>query len=739
MTRAAPSTGDAPARGVGRRPRRGAERVALGLGASIVLTAVLTALLWGVFGAFAVRRFVVLDLEFAAARAPAPGETWSLEWRDEATGRGSGVWLDPPAASARSTLTRVRQRLPSTYGVDTLTLRWRGAPSTEVRIARLEAWSETFDRRREIALSDAAIGGGGVAGPGAGAGVQSFRTGASDGAISWRRVGPASWAGAHALGWSLVAASIVAGAWLAWGLTPPVTRVAEWMGGRIARSLPGRTLAKAPWRAIAIVAAVGAPLWMTLWAPMLIFADGTAYILQAATTLATGSLDHLDGWRLPGYQFLIIPFLASMRDYAVGVGWAQAALGAATAWLAFAILRPRLPRPWPHAAMLLVALDPAGLLLQRCILAETLGTFLLMLGAWLFAVGAPWVAGPGRPWRWTVARGAALGVVCAVAAYARGNLQLLVPAFGAGIAITAWAAGARLRGLVPAAACVAVAAGCLAPLVARNARVFGVPSVAVGSNFARGLFGWQNGTTDPNQTAALSDAEHRALRAREARGMSDWDFHWWLATTGTIPTPPGTHPWTAIDRRAAVINAESLARAPERFAENAGLGVLSLLGWPVQTPSYSQGGTTFMASAFRGIPDESMTTNFIYERGPFTPGQLSLFDRTTRPIAHLRDSPNAAVFDRLWAAARLLRPFVAALFLLTIFRLARERDWPLLTLAGLVVGNAVAIAALTLATEDRFGMVHWPLMTTIAVYGAGRIFSCRDAAPPRPHAASAGG
>jgi hypothetical protein len=629
-------------------------------------------------------------------RGPGPA---NLRW---AGARNNGVWLDPADyadkadAAHGDTMLRVHQRLPS-YALDRIEIAPAndqtavvvGPATLQVRFFR----GVLFKKSLEAATLERAVV------------LPAQPSLARD-----------CWPGALASGLAALGLLVLVGA-------------ALWACARLESRLPPGTDRREPrWLLLSCIAVcILAPLLMALWAPMLLLADSSAYLRFSFESLRDGSLDHFDGWRLPGYPLILMPFLRFFTDHASAVGVLHALLGAANALLVLAILRPRLRPPWPHLAAALVAIDPVLLGWQRVLMPETFTAFLILVAAWLFlrAAGEPNERAP-RSARSALILGACLGLVAGYACAVRANLQLL-PAIV--IPALLWQ-GWRLRRRAPilsAVSCALVAALVVLPLVLSNRHYFNRPRLVVGAGFVRSLFSWDNGTTDWNQSGSLSFEEFSRLREwlRTSR-PNDWQVSWFFENTATIPVPAGAAPFVARDIRCAAVTDEAFARRGPEFSDNLGRGAAAMLGLPIDRPHYARASTNGLFAQLKGERSPRTPTNFDYPMEFLEPAMQTVMQRSTRDITWTTSSPIAHAFGPWFDAWWFFRPVMGVALLAAALRLAAARDRAMGALAALVLANIVMVPFLTCSAEVRYAAPFYPLLALVVFYG---LF--RPPAPPK--------
>lgn len=573
----------------------------------------------------------------------------------------------------------------------------------------------------------------------------------------WRAVGWRGMLFSGALGSGLAAATlllIAVGRWLDGLLTrfPPVSR-----GTRDAPPLPSTSRRHSPWELVmactALALCIAAPLWMLAWSPVFMVADSTAYLWFAHTAAATHSIVHFDGWRLPGYGLLLAPLITRFEDFAPAVGVVQCVMAIATNLLVFDMLRGRV-RLWAACVLTtLVACDPMLLAWQRFMLAETPSTFCIALAAWAFlSLAMPRSSTTclqkdrrHRSFFRPVCYALILGLACAAACWFRGNNLILPTLLIPGLAMCVWAArhakagreAIFAGGLAPLIAGVLVVAS-LVPLVLINHRTYSRYAFAIGNNFNRAIFSWQNGTTDWNQCGTFSLEEFREFRAMLRRApMNEWDVMGWVGNTTTIPVPPTAPQWLAMDLRSRAFVDEAFARDSSTFTERQRQAALGLLGVPVTEPMYALAGPPGMFAQLRGRQNPHTTTTYDFRLDIFPPDIVALIQRGIRDATPLQSSASARIYRAWFDPWMRWRWVLGGLFLIGLVRLLCARPyawgWPGAALGLVALANTIAVPVLTYAAEYRYASPFYPLVAV--TIGLGLVKAARGTDDP-PAAAS---
>jgi hypothetical protein len=649
------------------------------------------------------------------------GPVWVMDWGPARGAERNGHWIDlghgkgvAPGGVIADPQTPVLRVRIANYDISDVGLRWVGGPAG-AKVTVSEAFVDDSIlgvQVRRTRLSEVRVEGAGVEGP-----LKlpvSLGANEGDGGVYFACSGPAWWYQVPVL----VVSGIAMG--IAWALIVLLVLVAKWMDTVAARLSFGGGEGRGGrvgWAIAALVTGIGIPIWLTTWAPMLISGDSTAYILHAYLVHENGNFNHFDGWRLPGYAVLILPFFAWMSNYAAGVAWAQMFMGMLSPLLAWGMLRGRVAHPWPYVAAILVAVDPGLFIWQRTLLTEAQVTLFVMLSAYLFLGCVDRVrGGRGSAWVWAVGLALALAAGC----YTRPNIQV----FGvlgplALAAITVLCVGWRRLG--PAAVCAGVFAGCMAPIVVFNAKHFDTPAVTVGSDWNREVWGWENGVMDWNQSGFFTYKQFAEVRAKcEAQRFSWWDLpqhsHKWDAP----PAPAGLAEWAQIDYRCGLLWRESAARRADGYVNLIPRAIASMFGWPAATPAYFHGDPYFLSGSLMGDDSHSSKygdTNYLIDIKAFPKKAQGIFERAMVPIGDVSKSPQAGVVRWWYNAWLFVRPGIAALMLLAIVRLVRVRELGMAALGVILIAHMVAVPVMVFTGSDRYAMPWYGVMTVVVVAG----------------------
>ncbi|MDX2131896.1 MAG: hypothetical protein SFY69_07585 [Planctomycetota bacterium] len=470
-------------------------------------------------------------------------------------------------------------------------------------------------------------------------------------------------------------------------------------------------------RLLTLGVVVGVPVWMHAWAPMIHSGDGTAYVLFVRWLLETGTFDHYDGWRLPGYAILILPFVAWSNDFSIGLGFAQTGIAITSSLLAWGIARRRLSPALSSLAAILVACDPALIVWQRSLLTEQLTIFWIMLGGFLFVHTADRVA-RRAPLARTIALAALLGLALAGGCLTRPNLQVFAAIAPLCLGLLALRARSP-RMLLGAVSCAAAMLVALAPMLSLTHRLYGRWSLTIGSDWNRAIWTWENTLFDWNQSGTLSFEQFDDVRAR-CRGttFASWDFLDLCHAWGVPEVPTHGHPLIVRDARCRLLWQETFVRRADRMGTVTAKAVLSQLGVRFRHPPYFAGDPGFLSDAFIGrTPHVIGGTNWKDHIVRFSPPEQAIFNPTVRPLNDLHRSPHARALGAVYDAAEAGRPVVTILLFVGLLRLVRRADWTFVFLGGVFLAHALAVPLMVFTGNLRYTMPWYGLVTVVALVG----------------------
>lgn len=515
---------------------------------------------------------------------------------------------------------------------------------------------------------------------------------------------------------------------------------------------------------LAFAVVIAAHVWMSWWAPLVYCPDSVDYMSGAIDWAeGRGSLARFDRFRLPGYPFFagVVWKMAPGAAFNAALGSVQCALGIGTAALAWLVARRFLPRGWATVVLLAVGTNPILLAWERFAMSETLSVFLATLAVWMtveITRGAwgekkeTWVReqrgrglaplgsdGKESLRARAVVLAVAIGLTAAAGAWVRGNLQLLIPACPALIAVVMWTRVGWWRAGVLAG--VAFVAGVLplVPRVVQHQRDHGMAGFTLGSSFSHYLLGEPNGVIELNQSGVLEFEEWRTLRDDRLGGKTnEWGMIGRIMGSKRLAAEQGVKGFGAEEAKYRVIAEESFARLGDRRGQLACDAFLNVLGlWP-----WDQEGLRDLANEPMGVGmypwrarigfrenevwtrplrgvDVTRGTNFFTDEAHAAKhgeGGAALNRYCRRTIATEVRVAEAKVFDDWFRGDRLVRPIFAGLCVLgMVFALAR-REWGMAWVAGLVMAHAAALAWIMLAGLDRYGVVMEPMLRIGAVY-----------------------
>ena len=499
-------------------------------------------------------------------------------------------------------------------------------------------------------------------------------------------------------------------------------------------------LLRAPWQAfgryhtwvvIGFTLIVVVRVWLTLWAPVLVSYDGIQYISNAQRLLDTGSTDHFghNGFRMPGYSFLIAPLLLGFHDFGTALLVFQALLGLLIAWCCYDMLKAWLPPPWPLVGLLYVGLDPVLLTYEHFALTECVSTAFVVLASWLVVrrLGDPSRGqGPIR----IILGGVLLGLICGASAYVRSSLQVLLVVVPVALLLMGWRRGQRKRALVAASVTAAAAVLCVVPWIIRNQRVLGRLEFAPYGEVQKLASLWDADALDFNQTPAYTHEEWKEIRGM---GYFGHVFAVELLKRFELDESRGLTVWPSFEVKSRFLDRESLARHPVHAIHGGIVAFCNQIGLWNKLRQHSGRENIFWSRILRG--DELSATNLIdglYKVDGFGAAQHRLPD-IERNIIPLRGSATALWFNDVFFTFEFTRPVIALLFLIGLFLAVYERNLAVSAVGLITLAHTLALAILVLTAIDRYGVPFKPLIAVIAIWALGRVVlrrRAKTAAPP---------
>jgi hypothetical protein len=670
--------------------------------AMVVAVAMLVAAL---LARVALTRDIRLDAEFTDVPV-----AWALEWSGP-DGRRNGHWIDLGELTGRSRVPRtstkgsieLRRRLASGT-LDAVRLSWQGGAGGKVVISGPMVIPRALGRdlpgEAPVLLG---VEGGEVA-PRDGAWVLTCREPQGRVVMSVPPVPLSAY-----LSLVLVALPIATGLMLLPGVL--------WRLGQGAERLLGEcTPRPAPRWALGgmLAVVVGVPVWLAVRTPLVVTGDGTAYIWLAHLVIENGNFEHLDGWRLPGYAMVLLPFMAGMERFAERIAWAQAAMSVATSLLLYDMLKRRVPGVWAAVGVALAALDLPVQVWQSVFLSEHVAALLTVLSVWMFIRVGDRVGGG----RGAAGHAVLLGLVLAAMCCTRANLQVfaaLMPLALLGVGVLR---GRRRGGVLAAGACMVTVAACLLPIFVHNHRTFGRASLVVGSQWSRFIWMWDYGVFDWNQSEAITFTQFRDLRDRcEAGEVGSWGVTDLLQEWNAPPVPSHANRWTQRDERCRVMWRESFLRRPEFVTGLTIRGAAGNLGMLGVLSPHSAGEVRQMLAVVRGWERGVGGTNWTDDLNRFPDSIRGVLARTVSPWPTL-STGDRAVFNALYWAFTMLHHAILPVLVVGMARLWVRREWVLLFACLVLVGHAVAIPLATFSTNPRYTMPLMALTGVLAVVGA---------------------
>ncbi len=677
----------------------------------------LAAIVWAAMHPWVVSR--TIEIEFRAERV-ATGEAEpliALEWRRSSDGVVNGRWLSEEDLGPQRQRRQIRLELPGpNYATDFYALRWsRDAFDAELISAKERTEIRRIPlRSKDLPPLDAEVE------------ITSHRFAGAEGMGASGAAGsPPLGVVPHAIGTASVFALLLLAALVCEGLRRlfPLAR-----GLRLSPELA------------ALALLIGVRLWVIGFTPMMLWTDSALYTHHAKIFWDSGKVEDGGFHFMPGYPVFLSPFVGLFENYTLPLGLVQAAMGVASAWLCFLILRPVVGRWWAIAGMLLLGLDPDIISFERWVLTETLGLFLVMLIAYLASREARrdprklgGVAG-------SLASALALGLFCAAAVYVRSALQVLI------VLIPVMLLAMRLPRLrilytVQAVIVGVVAIGLLHPWMSSAKEQHGRYAMALSMNFTKIQCAQMSGVIDENQTTAFDRDRWLSIdrQFREGR-MSAWNFANEVRSGEAFPRPEGSLTW--INHRELVngyITDESYARKRSARVRAFIIAATTNLGlWTKWDHPRTNINIVEFTAPFRG---RYWTDSNIPAPGVNRPwAETDLGPRAERTLDHLKGSASAGYFEEWVYAWRLLRPIVGLLFLVGLVSSFFSRRYEVFSLAMIAVACAMAVALLTLCAVERYRSMITGLLVIVAIFGCaglGRLFSggptptqSHDSSPP---------
>ncbi len=683
-------------------------------------------------GAGVARLFLVRDATLTVTIRNA-GPIWELAWHADAGFPRNGHWIDlaellgddvirtPRTATPLTTPAplELRRRLAN-HPLRDVSLAWHDSPDATLTLAH----ARVSHRLLDVPLGSRPLAVRGVEGAAPAGPEGVYRTTAPAGRIVFDP--PRTPWFAWVLPAPLVALVLLVGAFLAHWLVRAFFRAPP--ADALPAAHPTRTAL--PLRLVTLAVVVGVPVWMHAWAPMMHSGDGTAYAVPAFYMLQNANFDHFDGWRLPGYALILLPFIAWSDDFTIGLGVLQTAMAIASSLLAWGMLRTRLGPRVSAAGAMLVACDPALIVWQRSILTEQTTILWIMLGASLLVRTGDRVV-RRAPSLATLGLGALLGLVLAGACLTRPNLQVIAAL--APLSLLLLSLRARtFTGVGAGLVCAIVCLAGVAPMLAHTHRLYGRVALTVGSDWNRAIWTWENGLLDWNQSGVLSFEQFEHVR-RRCTGIdghfASWDFLHLCRVWKVPPVPPGVHDWEELDRRSAILWKETFARRAERMGAMSARAVASMLAVPFREPRYFTWDPRFLADVYIGEePNIYGTTNRKDSLEFFDEPVQHAFRHTVRDVAGLHESPHARALGAAYDLAQRGRPVVVLAFLVGMVRLVRRGDWVVVFVGALFLAHALAVPLMVFTGNLRYTMPWYALVTVVTLIG---LFARR--ATPAPH------
>ncbi|MBI1189785.1 MAG: hypothetical protein GC200_03775 [Tepidisphaera sp.] len=520
----------------------------------------------------------------------------------------------------------------------------------------------------------------------------------------------------------------------------------RWRGEQVLAVRAGRPFGGGFWFALAMISAVH--LWVAMWAPVIYLPDSVDYVVNGQVMWQklsmplgpseswwdhiSGSFAHLGAYRLPGVSFLLVPFIAVFSRPEEAMALAQSAGGVLIAVMCYDVARRFMPRGAALIAMLLVGLDPPGLIWERHIMSEGTLTFAVVLWMWLLVrlvIAARRSSAPS--WAllgWSLA----LGLVAGFSPLIRGNAQLLVVATPPAI-VFALLGAAPLKRVAALAAVALLSSGVVVGPWALHVRAqYGRPAVFIGAGFADFAFTYIAGLADINQTRVFDAAEYESARTLANSTKDPFPLAERVNNASGLADVPGGDAWSRQDARCAIVSAESRARAGPRVLWHMWTGFVHQTARLGRSPFAS---TSYWGSHLFGQNIDALG-DMNWEVGPQRhslharqPEALQrVYERTRRDVSYLKTSPNAKLFHAMFLGFDYVRMVLGVSFLAGGLIALREWNRPLLVVWGVCALTILAYCYLAYGGESRYIEPFYAPMTVLGVYALARM--CQYIARP---------
>lgn len=499
-------------------------------------------------------------------------------------------------------------------------------------------------------------------------------------------------------------------------------------------------------------------VWMAAWAPVIFLADGVDYVVNAQVLwqklsgpLGAGeswwghvhaATSHLGAYRMPGVSLVLAGFMALFSQPEPAMVWAQALGGVLISVMCFDVARRFMPRGAALLVMLLVGVDPVGLIWERHIMSEATLSFALVLWMWLlvrlFFAARQESSHRGSLASWAIV----LGLVAGFAPLIRGNALLLLAATPPAIVFTLFGAARPGRWALLALLAGLTSGVVIAPWVAHvNAR-YGKPTVFIGAGFANFGFTYIAGLIDPNQTRVFDEAEYGRAAALGPATGNPYPLAALVNASSRLAAAPGRDPWVQQDYRSQVMAAESRARAGPLALRRmiAGFVHHTLRLGPSPSAPTSYWGSNLFGPGYEGLEDMNWAVSPANHSqiGVFPDVVRKVYERTRRDVSYLKKSPNPPVLRAMYFGFEYVRMALGGLFLIGGVMALREWNRPLLVVWGVCLVTILAFCYLVFGGEERYVEPLFAPMTLLGVFGLARVMQ-EIARPPRRSSGRFGG
>lgn len=478
---------------------------------------------------------------------------------------------------------------------------------------------------------------------------------------------------------------------------------------------------------VLLLVLISVNLLLALGMPIYVTSDGMDYIDGAAgLAFDDHNLVRMPGYKAPGLMFVLAVCMRLGPDFLEVFALMQGAFSLAISILAYCLLRDRTGKGWATLAATVLGLHPVLMTYQAYLLRENLAAMLfLATAASLFALDQKSRNGKG-----VVTGAIILGVVCGVGALVRENFQLLliaVPIATALVVRGSWPKRTMMGGVVLLAGFLTIMPYLY--IKCWPAGVVGI--VSKKTDFNRAINTWNNGVADGNDSAFLSHTEWLEFEKRAKAGVvSDFDFVNRLKTgtpfldrlrTQGMQNNPTSE---MLEQGMKEIADEAMARDPLAQLRSSGVSFANQLGlWNFYTPQDASSGSWY-ARALRGrfadfptnyhVGTNWMMTNPIYAQNAI---RLEKLVRQTVRTQDVSDTNfGHRLFNEWFWFVHFLRPVVAVLFLVAVWRAMKRGDRALAAIGFITLFMIVTAAIVVAPATDRFAAPFIPVLVCFAIH-----------------------